>query len=271
MASGKFEPSLAVFFQSTTSHCFSQLAPLSSHGINLLSSWQWTPHDEEFGASFGRLLHELESELEVSHPALPLATVEPPFIVLLRDDTIIGRIEAPTCPPASSLSVVCLQKRVHPGRAVACLIIPAAGSLCDGMAAEVLDVVASLVYVNATVIASAASQDAATTALQLPVEFDVLLKPSKPDGGVLVYIRVPVSTPKGSYVALHRVCVSGCDVALGAVPVPIMVGLNHDPAPCGRAWHAARSGDAFLLRDALDNGTSIEEVKEEDVREVRYQ
>jgi hypothetical protein len=220
---------------------------------------------EKFGTSCGRLLDELESALVVVHPALPLAPVEPPFIELTRDGPGIGRIEAPTCPPASSLSFVCLQKRVHPGRSICCLVAPAAGSLNGSMAAAILDVVTSLVYVNATiqVSAGAASQDAATPAQQLPVVFE----PSISRGGVLVYIRVPASTPEGSHVALHRICVSGCDVALGAVPVLIMVGLNHDPAPCGRAWHAARSGDVSLLRDALDNGASTEEFKE-DTHEV---
>jgi hypothetical protein len=90
---------------------------------------------------------------------------------------------------------------------------------------------------------------------QLPAAYEVSIA----HGGVLMSVPVPASAPEGSCVVISRVSIAGCDVALGEVPLEVIVGFNHAPAPEGPVIAAVEAGGVPALMRLLDGGASTEE------------
>jgi hypothetical protein len=193
-----------------------------------------------------RALQVLQSETQLYKRSLALAPTEPPFIALTRAGDRVGDILAPNCPPASSCSIYCLQKRVKAGRA------PPADIICGGLYATVLATLAALVLVSAEL---QQPDDLCVALAELPAAYEVSIT----HGGVRITLPVPASAPEGSRVVISRVSVAGCDVALGEAPLQVIVGFNHAPAPAGPVIDSVRRGDVPALMRLLDGGASAEE------------
>jgi hypothetical protein len=206
------------------------------------------------------IFRALESELELDECVLPLAPCEPPVIVLARPGGAIGSVDAPDCPPASSLSITCLQKRVKAGNTAVFALAPSSEAGCSEAHAAVHATLASLVLVRIElqVLDNASSQRAAVM-LPAPVQLPVICDPSATHGGVLIRVLVPASAPEGASVVIRCASVAGCTVPLGETPLQFTVGFSHAPARKGPVTAAAADGDVPALMRLLDGGASTEE------------
>jgi hypothetical protein len=210
-------------------------------------------------------LRSLQSDLESYSRFLPLAPAEPPDITLRRDATTMGRIEAPSYPPASSLTISCLQRSVYPGRSAVFVVAPLSDGLSHCVAATLATIIAAEVMLLP--MGSATKQYTEQSAHTAPVPppppplgalLPVTYEPSIMHGGVLVDFPIPPSTPKGSCVVIRRASIAGCEIVLAKVP-HVMVGFNNDPALPGPVLEAAQAGDAPTLKRLLEGGASTEE------------
>jgi hypothetical protein len=197
-------------------------------------------------------LQALQAETELDERSLPLAPKETPFIVLTCAGDSIGVVDAPSCPPASSCSFYCLQKRAKAGRAAAFVLAPPAGVIYGDSHAAVLSTLAALVLVNAE---QQQPDDLGAPPAQLPVAYELSIL----HGGVLISAAIPASAPEGSRVVISRVSVAGYDVALGEAPLEVIVGFNHDSAPQGPVIAAAGACNVQALNRLLEGGASTEE------------
>jgi hypothetical protein len=196
-----------------------------------------------------RALQELRSEVQLHEHSLPVAPTEPPIVVLTCADDRIGIIDAPSCPPASSCSCSCLQKRVKAGQAAAFVQAPPVDPISGDLHAAVLTTLTGLVQVSAEL----RQDELGVPAAQLPVAYELSIT----HGGVL--ISLPVSSTEGSRVVISRVSIAGCNVALGDATLEVIVGFNHAPAPEGLVYTAGEAGDVPALMRLLDGGASTEE------------
>jgi hypothetical protein len=225
-----------------------------------------------------RILGALLSERATHQRELPIATVEPPNITVSLVETALGRVSVATCPPASSLSITCIQKRVLPGRPVTLFLASRVGS-AGGADADALAALATTALVEATVELALPEPPCRSPVIALgervrtwwsseapappPVAsvrlLPVTYEPSVIHGGVRITLSVPASAPEGSRVVISRVSVAGCVVALGEAPLEVTVGFNHAPALQGTVWDAVHRGDIPALMRLLDGGASTEE------------
>jgi hypothetical protein len=194
----------------------------------------------------------LQSETKLHERTLPLAPSEPPFIALTCADGSVGVIDAPSCPPASSCSFYCLQKRVKAGRAAAFVLAPPADVIYGDLHAAVLATLTTLVQVSAEL---QQLDDLGVPPAQLPVACDL----STTHGGVLITVPVPSSALEGIRVVISRISVAGSDVALGEAPLEVIIGFNHAPTPEGPVRAATEAGDTPALTRLLQDGASTEE------------
>jgi hypothetical protein len=195
---------------------------------------------------------ELQSETQLQERTLPLAPTEPPCAALLHAGYGIGFIDPPNCPPASSCSLSCLQKRVNAGRAAAFVLAPPADAIYGDTNASVIATLTALVQISAEL---QQPEDLGVPPAQLPAAYELSLT----HGGVLITVSVPASVPGGSRVVISRVSVAGFDVALGEAPLEVIVGFNHFSEPEGPVMAAAEVGDVPTLLCLLDGGASTEE------------
>jgi hypothetical protein len=196
-------------------------------------------------------LQALHSETQLHERTLPLTPSELPFIVLTRAGGRIGVVDAPSCPPASSCFLYCLQKRLNAGRSAAFVLAPTVDVMPGDLYAAVLAKLADLVQVNADL------QHPGSLGVP-PTQLSVACEPSSTHGGVLIAVSVPASAPEGSRVVVSRASVAGCDAALGG-EVHVIVGFNSTPAPAGPVMAAAEAGDVPALMRLLEGGAPTEE------------
>jgi hypothetical protein len=223
---------------------------------------------DQVGRDVSSPLQSLQIARSAVQSSLPLAPTEPPCIKFMYSEgpthLQMGEIIAPAFPPASSLTVTRLAKCVRSGRSasfVLCL------SQADAAVLEVLSVLATVVAsiqpaTDSEVPCRGPVTPASAQLLPVSYEPSVNVERFQPEvhNGVHISIPIPPTVPDGSRVVLHRVCVSGCDVAgLDGAALQVVVGFSHDTAPAGPVWDAAQSGDVSVLRRALENGASTEE------------
>jgi hypothetical protein len=218
---------------------------------------------EEFlGGALRCALLELQSDLDTHKQCLPQAPVEPPCIILLpQADFGVGSVAAPPCSPSSALSVKCLAKRVHPGRAATFILAPPYPAPC-GTHESVLDALSAVTTVDAAVCMSCEGESVADTPHPpLPVFYE----PSTVHGGVVIRIPIPPAVKIGAVIAIRRAFIAGNEVALGESPVQAIVGFNHATTQdtgllqfCP-VYTAALNGNLPDLMRFLEDGASTEE------------
>jgi hypothetical protein len=204
----------------------------------------------------------LQSEVSLYENSLLLAPSEPPSIVFTRIIAGVGSVDAPVCPPANSLSVTCLRKRVKAGHNATFVIAPSAEAGCGDIGVTVLDTLTALVQARVELHHLGDAQGDAIelqAALyshekQLPATYEL----SMTHNGVLIVIAVPFSAPDGARVVIRRVSVRGSDALLDGAPLHVTVGFNHAPAPHGPLHMPAFTGDLSALLCLLDDGASTE-------------
>jgi hypothetical protein len=163
----------------------------------------------------------------------------------------LGRMDASVSVAAHDLVARPLRKRVQAGAEARFRITPRVHQESASCAAASIEGIARVVRAEFVLIVDGHARTLA---------FSVVLAASGETqvGSVDLVVAVPHDTALGSEVALHRVMVACCDVPLGEAPVSI-VGFNHEPAPAGRVYAAARAGDIPALTQALDDGCSTQE------------
>jgi hypothetical protein len=166
--------------------------------------------------------------------------------------SVLGVIDASVSVHARELIVHPPRKRVRPGGEIRFRI---ASRLHQDPGFCAVASFKCVARVMRTEIALIFNDHTTTLAYSIAISAD-----GKAQGGCVdLIVPVPEQAMLGSEIVLRRVSVAGSDVALGEAPVRVIVGFNHEHAPAGRVYAAARAGDIPALTQALDDGCSTQE------------
>jgi hypothetical protein len=200
----------------------------------------------------------LQTERDILDSVLPLAPSEPPTVSLLATASGIGSVDEPSCPLARSLSILCVQLRVHAGHAAAFIMrAPPSKGPCGELHPAVFEAMAAVTRISAGV---QDPSDTCPSRVSPAAVMPVIIEPSVADGGIL--ISIPDTAADGSRIVIQRASVAGCDLTLGEVPPHVNVGFNHAPATGMAVIELARSGDIPALIQLFNGGASTEEKNE---------
>jgi hypothetical protein len=175
----------------------------------------------------------------------------------------LGRVTASVSMAACDLVVHPLRKRVQAGAEARFRITLTQRQEPDSCAAASIEGVARVVRTDIELVS-----DGLASVLKFSVTHtaggEVLV------GSVDIVVTVPEDAALGSNVVIRRVIVADCNVALGEVPVGVIVGFNHEPAPAGWVYSATAARDIHALMQALDEGCSTQETTGVSVKGCRY-
>jgi hypothetical protein len=162
-----------------------------------------------------------------------------------------GRIDASVSVPLHDLIFRSLCKRVEPGGEARFMATPHVHQ--DSCIASSIEGVARVIHARIELTSGTHKQNLA---------YSISISDDAGTRCFHIVAAVPVDATRGSEIVLRRVSVVGCEMTLDIVPLRVIVGFNHDPAPEGRVYAAAAARDFLAMIQALGDGCSTEEADE---------
>jgi hypothetical protein len=160
------------------------------------------------------------------------------------DGVDIGRVRSLEMPDAGDIIVTSTSRRIRGDGRLAFRLSPIS-TACD----------VDLIAFTHAIVAHIEMSD-----LPAQILYSVEVAPAAASIGCIdIIVPLPAGVDEGTEVVLRSVSIAGCNIELGAVPMRVIVGFNHAPAPAALAFAAVRVGDIAALTQALDNGCSTRE------------
>ena len=183
--------------------------------------------------------------------SLPLGPIEIPAVGLVPCVSATSAVEARLASPsASALKVTSVPARMHTDRPLE------------------VELAANGLGVGADAAVSVASWISDHALLQLSVEApgqpqgEVALRvQARPSGGgwIIRALVRPAAWADAASITVVSLSLAGRPLTSDLLLATLRVGYNHDPAPVGVVYAAAKAGDVAALQAALDAGGSTEE------------